>query len=72
MQMTADIPTITMSRLKALVTGNLPTFLDVGESFAASQVNEDNIVEQLREAGKRLVRAAFALFNVEYRAVGVL
>lgn len=54
----ADIPTITMSRLKALATGGLPTFLDVGESFAASKLSEDNLVAQARAAGLRLVRPA--------------
>ncbi|KAI8464250.1 MAG: hypothetical protein J3K34DRAFT_492384 [Monoraphidium minutum] len=48
----ADTPTITMSRLKALLTGGLPTFLDVGSSFSASEVREDNLLAQLKAAGK--------------------
>ncbi|KAF6264465.1 hypothetical protein COO60DRAFT_1624241 [Scenedesmus sp. NREL 46B-D3] len=51
----ADTPTITMSRLKALLTGGLPTFLDVGQSFSASALSEDNLLHQLRVQGKKLV-----------------
>ncbi|KAF8072619.1 hypothetical protein HT031_000279 [Scenedesmus sp. PABB004] len=86
----ADTPTITMSRLKALLTvhtrgaaarevgrscaaprrhaaaahprapaaaaqGGLPTFLDVGQSFSASALSEDNLVAQLTAQHKRLV-----------------
>ncbi|WIA08544.1 hypothetical protein OEZ85_007976 [Tetradesmus obliquus] len=51
----ADTPTITMSRLKALLTGGLPTFLDVGQSFSASALSEDNLLQQLQAQGKRMV-----------------
>eukprot|EP00878_Enallax_costatus_P014400 GHUV01015060.1.p1 GENE.GHUV01015060.1~~GHUV01015060.1.p1 ORF type:complete len:547 (+),score=125.93 GHUV01015060.1:308-1948(+) len=51
----ADTPTITMSRLKALLTGGLPTFLDIGQSFSASALTEDNLLQHLLTRGKRLV-----------------
>lgn len=40
-----------------LVQGGLPTFMDVGNSFSAAAVTEDNLIDQLRSHGKRLVRA---------------
>ncbi|KAL3142807.1 hypothetical protein ABBQ38_003106 [Trebouxia sp. C0009 RCD-2024] len=50
----ADPPTTTMQRLKGLMTGGLPTFMDVGSSFSAAAVTEDNLVDQLRSHGKKL------------------
>lgn len=52
----ADAPTTTTQRLKALATGGLPTFFDVGNSFSAGALTEDNLVDQLAGAGRRLVR----------------
>ncbi|KAJ8927025.1 hypothetical protein NQ314_020588 [Rhamnusium bicolor] len=43
----ADPPTTTMQRVKGLTTGSLPTFIDAGSNFATSEINEDNIVDQL-------------------------
>lgn len=43
----ADPPTTTMQRLKALTTGSLPTFIDAGSNFATSEINEDNIIDQV-------------------------
>ena len=34
--------------------GGLPTFIDVGSSFSAAAVSEDNLVDQLVTAGRRL------------------
>eukprot|EP00727_Mastigamoeba_balamuthi_P013439 m51a1_g8718 hypothetical protein (938) ;mRNA; r:164319-168139 len=51
----ADPPTTTMQRLKALTTGALPTFVDVGKSFASGAVDVDNVVERLGAAGRRVV-----------------
>ncbi|CAG9766190.1 unnamed protein product [Ceutorhynchus assimilis] len=49
----ADPPTTTMQRLKALTTGSLPTFIDAGSNFATSEINEDNIIDQvIKNAGK--------------------
>lgn len=43
----ADPPTTTMQRLKALTTGSLPTFIDAGSNFATSEIDEDNIIDQV-------------------------
>jgi len=51
----ADPPTATMQRLKGLTTGTLPTFVDIGSSFAGTAIEEDNLLTQLRDAGKRIV-----------------
>ena len=51
----ADPPTATLQRLKGLTTGTLPTFVDAGSNFAGTAIEEDNLVAQLRNAGKRLV-----------------
>ncbi|KAK3313865.1 hypothetical protein B0H66DRAFT_364857 [Apodospora peruviana] len=51
----ADPPTATLQRLKGLTTGTLPTFVDVGTSFAGTAIEEDNLLMQLRDAGKRIV-----------------
>ena len=51
----ADPPTVTLQRLKGLTTGTLPTFVDVGSSFAGTAIEEDNLLGQLRGAGKRIV-----------------
>ena len=52
----ADPPTTTLQRLKGLTTGTLPTFIDAGSNFAGTAIDEDNIIAQLRHAGKRLVQ----------------
>ncbi|KAF7597302.1 mannose-ethanolamine phosphotransferase gpi13 [Aspergillus hancockii] len=51
----ADPPTTTLQRLKGLTTGTLPTFVDAGSNFAGTAIDEDNLVAQLRTAGKNLV-----------------
>lgn len=50
----ADPPTTTLQRIKGLTTGSLPTFMDIGNSFGGSAVDEDSIVNQLRLSGKRV------------------
>lgn len=51
----ANPPTTTMQRLKGLTTGSLPTFMDIGSNFAASEINEDNILDQLVGQDKKIV-----------------
>ncbi|CAN9391356.1 unnamed protein product [Alternaria alternata] len=51
----ADPPTATMQRLKGLTTGTLPTFIDVGSNFAGQEIEEDNLVGQMKNASKRMV-----------------
>lgn len=43
----ADPPTTTLQRVKALVTGSLPTFVDASSNFAAMELQEDNIIFQV-------------------------
>ncbi|KAL2338851.1 hypothetical protein Fmac_013297 [Flemingia macrophylla] len=43
----ADPPTTSLQRLKGLTTGGLPTFVDVGNSFGAPAIVEDNFVNQV-------------------------
>ncbi|KAF2755698.1 alkaline phosphatase-like protein [Pseudovirgaria hyperparasitica] len=51
----ADPPTVTLQRLKGLTTGTLPTFVDAGSNFAGTAIDEDNLIAQLRTAGKNVV-----------------
>lgn len=51
----ADPPTSTLQRLKGLTAGNLPTFIDIGSSFAGQATEEDNILVQLKAQGKKIV-----------------
>lgn len=47
LEFTADPPTTTLQRLKALTTGSLPTFIDAGANFAGTAIDEDNVIDQL-------------------------
>jgi GPI ethanolamine phosphate transferase 3 subunit O len=49
-----DPPTTTLQRIKALTTGSLPTFIDMGSNFGGSSVDEDSFIKQLRLNGKRV------------------
>ncbi|PGH17237.1 hypothetical protein AJ80_04879 [Polytolypa hystricis UAMH7299] len=51
----SDPPTTTLQRLKGLTTGTLPTFMEAGSNFAGTAIDEDNLVAQLHNAGKRIV-----------------
>lgn len=51
----ADPPTVTQQRLKALVAGGMPTFMDVRDSFASPRITEDNLVAQAAAQGWRFV-----------------
>ncbi|KDR69565.1 hypothetical protein GALMADRAFT_77322 [Galerina marginata CBS 339.88] len=50
----ADPPTITLQRIKSIMTGSLPTFGDVANSFGGSPIAEDSFLSQLKRAGKKL------------------
>ncbi|KJP86434.1 hypothetical protein AK88_03896 [Plasmodium fragile] len=43
----ADAPTITTSRLKSMVIGSIPNYLDLNENFSPSDDIQDNFIEQL-------------------------
>ncbi|KGL97043.1 GPI ethanolamine phosphate transferase 3 [Charadrius vociferus] len=51
----ADPPTATMQRIKGLTTGSLPTSIDVGSNFATYAIQEDNLLAQLVQNGRRVV-----------------
>ncbi|VEL35463.1 unnamed protein product [Protopolystoma xenopodis] len=48
----ADPPTTTLQRLKGILTGSMPTFIDAGSNFGGSLLSEDNLVWQWQAAGK--------------------
>ena len=50
----ADAPTTTQQRLKGLLTGGLPTFIDASASFGGTTLGEDNLIEQLSANGRRM------------------
>ncbi|KAH9964322.1 alkaline-phosphatase-like protein, partial [Lactifluus volemus] len=50
----ADPPTTTLQCIKGLVTGSLPTFVDMGYNFGGASITEDSIILQLRQANKNI------------------
>jgi GPI ethanolamine phosphate transferase 3 subunit O len=50
----ADPPTTTLQRIKGITTGSLPTFVEIGSNFGASEIEEDSVVRQLREHDKKV------------------
>jgi hypothetical protein len=55
LQFRSDPPTTTAQRLKGMTTGSLPTFIDVSRNFGSNSIGEDNWIDQLERAGKRVV-----------------
>lgn len=51
----ADPPTMTMQRLKGLTTGSLPTFLDIKDNMASTEIMEDNLIKQMSEQKRKIV-----------------
>ncbi|KAF1330470.1 Gpi ethanolamine phosphate transferase 3, partial [Globisporangium splendens] len=51
----ADPPTMTMQRLKGLTTGSLPTFLDIKDNMASTEIVEDNLIKQMSEQQRKIV-----------------
>lgn len=51
MHFIADPPTTTMQRLKALLSGSLPTFVEAGSNFASTKLSEDTWISQLKHSG---------------------
>lgn len=52
----ADPPTTTLQRIKGLTTGTLPAFIDAGSNFAGTAIEEDSLLMQLRDAGKKIAQ----------------
>lgn len=51
----AKPPTVTMPRIKALMTGSLPGFVDVVRNLNSPTLLEDNVITQAKAAGKRII-----------------
>ncbi|KAM9677419.1 GPI ethanolamine phosphate transferase 2 isoform 2-T2 [Trichechus inunguis] len=51
----AKPPTVTMPRIKALMTGSLPGFGDVVRNLNSPALLEDNVIRQAKAAGKRII-----------------
>ncbi|GLD95392.1 hypothetical protein PINS_up004036 [Pythium insidiosum] len=51
----AGVPTVTMPRLKALLTGKPPAFIDILKNFNSAALVDDNLMRRFQEAGSRMV-----------------
>ncbi|KAL1789353.1 GPI ethanolamine phosphate transferase 2 isoform X1 [Sigmodon hispidus] len=51
----AKPPTVTMPRIKALMTGSLPGFVDIIRNLNSPVLLEDNVIRQAKAAGKRMI-----------------
>lgn len=51
----AHPPTVTLPRVKALVTGGIPSFSDYLANFQSSEITQDNIVWQMQRHSKCVV-----------------
>lgn len=51
----ASVPTVTMPRLKALVTGKAPAFIDLLKNFNSAALADENLVALLAAGGRRIV-----------------
>ncbi|KAJ0410402.1 hypothetical protein P43SY_002734 [Pythium insidiosum] len=51
----AGVPTVTMPRLKALLSGKPPAFIDILKNFNSAALVEDNLMRRFQEAGSRMV-----------------
>ncbi|XP_051633431.1 GPI ethanolamine phosphate transferase 2 isoform X3 [Manacus candei] len=51
----AKPPTVTMPRIKALMTGSIPGFIDVVVNLNSPALLDDNLIWQAKAAGKRII-----------------
>ncbi|TMW62865.1 hypothetical protein Poli38472_005483 [Pythium oligandrum] len=51
----ASVPTVTMPRLKALLTGKAPAFIDILKNFNSVALSEENLMQLFQENGDRIV-----------------
>ncbi|GAB1601114.1 GPI ethanolamine phosphate transferase 2-like [Argonauta hians] len=51
----AHPPTVTLPRIKAMMTGTIPGFMDVILNFGAQASKEDNLIFQFHKAGKKII-----------------
>jgi len=68
----ADPPTVTMQRIKGLMTGSLPTFIDFKDNFHSNAIEEDSLLGQCKAQGHRTLFAGddtwLGLFPAEFTA----
>ncbi|KAJ3385966.1 mannose-ethanolamine phosphotransferase gpi13 [Lobulomyces angularis] len=50
----SDPPTTTAQRLEAMLTGSLPTFIDLSSNFGDNKISEDNLIYQLVQQKKKI------------------
>ncbi|XP_075459810.1 GPI ethanolamine phosphate transferase 2, catalytic subunit isoform X4 [Ascaphus truei] len=51
----AMAPTVTMPRIKALMTGSIPGFIDIVMNLNSPELLEDNLMWQAKQSGKRII-----------------
>ncbi len=51
----ADHPTTTSQRLKAIATGNIPVYMEIGQNLGTLRVTEDTFLYQLAANNKKIV-----------------
>ncbi|KAI4834867.1 GPI ethanolamine phosphate transferase 3 [Plasmodium brasilianum] len=51
----ADAPTVTTSRLKSMLIGTIPNYMDLNENFSPNENIQDNFVEQLHSNKKTII-----------------
>ena len=47
-------PTVTLPRLKAIMTGNIPGFVDIIRNFDSKELMEDSLIRQWRQEGRNI------------------
>ena len=55
LQNIASIPTVTLPRIKTLLSGTMPSFIDYIYNLNAYRFQSDNILQQFHQDGKRIV-----------------
>ena len=51
----AHTPTVTLPRIKALVTGTIPGFSDIIFNLGSSEIAEDSLIHQLHSSGHKIL-----------------
>ncbi|KAM9964804.1 hypothetical protein ACTFIW_004590 [Dictyostelium discoideum] len=51
----ADAPTVTLPRIKALLSGGIPSFVDFVNNFNSQTLKEDNILYQMKQSNKSML-----------------
>lgn len=52
---TAQAPTVTLPRIKALTSGGIPSFMDFLFNFKSQALTEDNLITQMYMSNKKIV-----------------